>query len=96
MPISFDGHNLPPPPLVEIELTDLPKPGGAMAPPAPPGTTGLVLVAQKKPSKRLQQLEGQDFSEQMDLTVPALYYTYYFSHLMTYYIPSGDKRVPLQ
>ena len=28
-------------PLVEIGLTDLPKSGGAMAPPAPPGTTPL-------------------------------------------------------
>jgi hypothetical protein len=34
-------YNLPP--LVEIGLTDLPKFGGAMAPPASPGTTGLVL-----------------------------------------------------
>ena len=33
------GYNLPP--LVEIGLTDLPKSGGAMTPPAPPGTTGL-------------------------------------------------------
>ena len=33
------GDNVPP--LVEIGLTDLPKSGGAMAPPAPPGTTGL-------------------------------------------------------
>ena len=29
--------------LVEIGLTDLPKSGGTMAPPAPPGTTGLVF-----------------------------------------------------
>jgi len=29
------------PPLVEIGLTDLPKSGGAMAPPALPGTTPL-------------------------------------------------------
>ena len=35
----YGGHNLPP--LVEIGLTDLPKFGGAMAPPAPPGTTSL-------------------------------------------------------
>ena len=34
VPVIFDGHNLPP--LVEIGLTDLPKSGGAMAPPAPP------------------------------------------------------------
>ena len=40
MPVLFGGHNLPP--LVEIGLTDLPKFGGAMAPPAPPGTTGLL------------------------------------------------------
>jgi hypothetical protein len=39
VPVLFVGHNLPP--LVEIGLTDLPKFGGAMAPPAPPGTTGL-------------------------------------------------------
>ena len=31
------GHNLPL--LVEIGLTDLPKSGGAMVPPATPGTT---------------------------------------------------------
>ena len=35
VPVLFGGHNLPP--LVEIGLTDL----QAMAPPAPPGTTGL-------------------------------------------------------
>ena len=39
VPVSFGGHNLPP--LVEIELTDLPKSGGAMAPTVSPGTTGL-------------------------------------------------------
>ena len=39
VPVLFGGHNLPP--LVEIGLTDLPKSGGAMAPPAPPGTTPL-------------------------------------------------------
>ena len=37
--ISMRGHNRSP--LVEIGLTDLPKSGGAMALPAPPGTTGL-------------------------------------------------------
>jgi hypothetical protein len=41
VPVLFGGHNLPP--LVEIGLTDLPKNGGAMAPPASPGTTGLGL-----------------------------------------------------
>ena len=30
MPVLFDGHNLSP--LVEIELTDLPKSGSTMAP----------------------------------------------------------------
>ena len=39
--VSYGGHNLPP--FVEIGLTDLPKFVGAMAPPAPPGTTGLHL-----------------------------------------------------
>ena len=39
--VLFGGHNLPP--LLEIGLTDLPKSGGAMAPPVPPGTTGLML-----------------------------------------------------
>ena len=39
MPVSFGGHNLPL--LVEIELTDLPKSGGAMA---PPGTTPLGSI----------------------------------------------------
>ena len=39
VPVLFGGHNLPP--SVEIGLTDLPKSGGAMAPPAPPGTTPL-------------------------------------------------------
>ena len=33
------GHNLPP--FVDIRLTDLPKSADAMAPPAPPGMTGL-------------------------------------------------------
>ena len=41
VPVSFGGHNLSP--LVEIGLTDLPKYGGAMAPPAPLGTSGLML-----------------------------------------------------
>ena len=31
-------------PLIEIEFTDLSKSGGTMAPPAPPGTTGLILT----------------------------------------------------
>ena len=35
-------------PLVEIGLTDLPKSGGAMAPPAPPVTTGLRWCAARK------------------------------------------------
>ena len=39
VPVLFGGQNLPP--LVEIGLIDLPKTGGAMAPPAPPGTTPL-------------------------------------------------------
>ena len=39
VPVLFGGHNLPP--LIKIGLTDLPKFGGAMAPPAHPGTTGL-------------------------------------------------------
>ena len=38
-PVLFGGHNLSP--LVEIGLTDLSKSVGAMAPTAPPGTTGL-------------------------------------------------------
>ena len=41
VPVLFSGHKLPP--LVEIGLTDLPKFGGAMAPPAPPETTGLAV-----------------------------------------------------
>ena len=42
LPILFGGHNLPP--LVEIGLTDLPKSGGAMAPPAPPAPPGTTLL----------------------------------------------------
>ena len=41
VPVLFRRHNLPP--LVEIGLTDRPKIGGAMAPLAPPGTTGLIM-----------------------------------------------------
>ena len=37
VPLLFGGHILPP--QVEIGLTDLPKSGGTMAPPAPPETT---------------------------------------------------------
>ena len=40
VPVLFGGDNLPP--LVEIGLSDLPKSGGAMAPPPPSGTTGLL------------------------------------------------------
>ena len=43
VPILFGGHTLPPA-LFEIGLTDLPKSGGAMAPPAPPGTTPLTYT----------------------------------------------------
>ena len=42
VPVLFGGHNLPP--MVEIGLTDLTKSGGAMAPPAPPGTTPLYYA----------------------------------------------------
>ena len=42
VPVLFGGHNLPH--FVERGLTNLPKSGGAMAPPAPPGTTGLFSV----------------------------------------------------
>ena len=35
--VLFGGHNLPP-------LVDLPKSVGAMAPSAPPGTTGLISI----------------------------------------------------
>ena len=42
VPVLFGGYNLPH--LVEIELTDLPESGGAMAPPAPPGTTPLLCM----------------------------------------------------
>ena len=41
VPVLFVGHNLPP--LVEIGLTELLESGGAMAPPAPPRTTGLHI-----------------------------------------------------
>ena len=37
VPVLFGGHNLPP--LVEIDVTALPKSGGATTPLAPPGTT---------------------------------------------------------
>ena len=51
VPVLFGGHNLPP--LVEIGLTDLPKTGGAMAPLAPPGTTGLFWPDNSAPDKYL-------------------------------------------
>ena len=47
VPILYGGHNLPP--IVEIGLTDLPKFGGTMASPAPPGTTGLYLFTMAIP-----------------------------------------------
>ena len=37
----MEGIIFPLLPLFETRLTDLPKSGGVMAPPAPPGTTGL-------------------------------------------------------
>ena len=45
VPVLFGGHNMPL--LVEIGLTDLPKSGCAMAPRAPPGTTGLHFQKSK-------------------------------------------------
>ena len=47
VPVLFGGHNMHP--LVKIGLTDLPKSGGTMAPPVPPGTITLRLsdAAQK-------------------------------------------------
>ena len=50
VPVLFGGQNLPP--LVEIGLLDLPKSVGAMAPLAPPGTTGLTNV---RPGRGLPQ-----------------------------------------
>ena len=44
MPVLSGEHNLSP--LVEIGLTDLPKSGDAIAPPAPPGTRGLHICIQ--------------------------------------------------
>ena len=38
--VVLGGDNVPP--LVEIGLADLPKSGGARAPPAPPLATGLL------------------------------------------------------
>ena len=46
VPVLFGGHNLPPP-LVKIGLTDLPKSGGARAPPGPPACDGPATVQQK-------------------------------------------------
>ena len=40
--VVLGGDNVPP--LVQIGLTDLPKTGGAHAPPAPPLATGLTIV----------------------------------------------------
>ena len=40
--VVLGGDNVPP--LVEIGLSDLPKTGGARAPPAPPLATGLVMI----------------------------------------------------
>ena len=42
VPVSFGGHNLSH--LIKIWLADQPKYGGAMALPAPPGTTGLDYI----------------------------------------------------
>ena len=55
-PVLFDGHNLPPS-LVEIGLTDLQKSGGAMAPPAPPGSTGLYIEQARGQKKNLNPFE---------------------------------------
>ena len=62
VPVLFGGHNLPPSPLVEIGLTDLPKNGGAMAPPAPPGTTGLKCNEPWQ-TERVQSLEKVALTE---------------------------------
>ena len=53
VPVLFDEHNLPHwlRPLVEIGSTDLPKSGGAMPPPAPPGTTPLGSHLNPNPRK---------------------------------------------
>ena len=52
--------------LIEIGLTDLPKSGGAMANPAPSGTTGLI-VNNKYPRSFLQ---GADASERKHFRNP--------------------------
>ena len=44
--LILGGDNVPPP-LLEIGLTDMPKFEGAMAPPAPPGTTPLLCVVRR-------------------------------------------------
>ena len=55
MRVSFGGHDLPP--LVGIGLTVLPKSGGSRAPPAPPGTTGLVSNIEK--GQKVQNLSKE-------------------------------------
>ena len=48
VPVLFGGHNLSP--LVEVGLTDLPKSGGAMVAPEPPGITGLLITLKVNPN----------------------------------------------
>ena len=50
------GHNLTP--LVEVGLTDLPKSGGAMA---PPGTTGLACTVVRWTEIEYSGLTTADF-----------------------------------
>ena len=77
VPVLFGGHNLPP--LVEIGLTDLPKSGGAMAPLAPPGTTGLcsyVCMFNRKGGKNVWFLNPSRSEKMLRLMLQSsrLYY----------------------
>ena len=45
--------------LVKIGLTNLPKSGGALAPPSPPGTTGLKKKNSSRSSNRQSGPLGQ-------------------------------------
>ena len=58
MQVSFGGHNLPS--LVEIGLTDLPKSGGAMA---PPQTTSIFMFRKAELLKNASRIPTKKLGE---------------------------------
>ena len=67
VPVLFEGHN--PPSMVEIGLTDVPKSGGAMAPPEPPGSKINSFRVNAKETAETVQIAATGINSSQDIIV---------------------------